>query len=114
MKDALVIPASLIHLLDQRINLVLSISQITALNKMLELPRPEPTGGIAQLEGPQEVARLLEVRSHRDDLMNQIFHAHDAKLSHVVFDDLVVRQRNALLIDFAVAPLVDELADGFE
>lgn len=81
---------------------------------MLELPRPEPAGWVAQLERPQKVARLLEVRADGDNLMDQILHAHDPVFSQVVLDDLVVREGDALLVDLAVAALVDEGADGLE
>ena len=81
---------------------------------MLKLPGPEAAGGITQLEGPEEVARLLEVRSHGEDLMDQILHADDAELAQVLLDDLVVGEGDALLVDFAVPALVDEFAHGFE
>ncbi len=81
---------------------------------MLELPRPKPACWVAQLEWPQEVARLLEVRADGDDLMDQILHAHDAIFPQVVLDDLVVGEGDALLVDLAVAALVDEGADGLE
>ena len=81
---------------------------------MLELPRPEPTGRIRQLERPQEVARLLEVRPHGHDLVHQILHADDAELAQVLLDDLVVGQRDALLVDLSISALVDEVADGLD
>lgn len=81
---------------------------------MLELPRPKPAGWVAQLERPQKVARLLEVRADGDNLMDQVLHAHDAVFPQVVLDDLVVGEGNALLVDLAVAALVDEGADGLE
>ena len=81
---------------------------------MLELPRPEAAGRVAQLERPQEVARLLEVRSHGDQLVDQILHAHDAILAQVVFDQLVVGKGDTLLVDFAITALVDKFADGLE
>lgn len=81
---------------------------------MLEFPRSETASRIAQLEWPEEVARLLEVRSNGGDLVDQVFHAHDTEFAQVVFDQLVVGEGDALFIDLAVAPLVDELADGLE
>lgn len=81
---------------------------------MLELPRSEASEGVAQLEWPQEVAGLLEVGSHGDDLVDQILHTYNAVFPEVVFDDLVVGERNALLVNLAVTTLVDELADGLK
>ena len=81
---------------------------------MLKFPGPEAAGGITQLEGPEEVARLLEVGAHGEDLVDQILHADDAELAEVLLDDLVVGEGDALLVDFAVAALVDQFAYGFE
>lgn len=81
---------------------------------MLEFPSPETTSRIRQLERPQEVARLLEVGSNGEDLVDQILHAHDAVLSKVLLDKLVIGKRDALLINLAIAALVDELTDRFE
>ena len=46
--------------------------------------------------------------------MDQILHADDTVFSKIILDDLVVGEGNALLVDFAVAALVDEGADGLE
>lgn len=81
---------------------------------MLELPRSEPAIRIAQLERPQEVARLLEVGTHGVDLMDEILHAHDAVFAQVILDELVVGKGDALLVDLAITALVDEFADGLE
>ena len=105
---------TLIHLLDQSIDLLLPIPQITPFDKMFELPRSEPPSGIRQLERPKKIARLLEIRPHGHDLMDQIFHADDPELAQVLLDDLIVGQGDALLVDFAVAALVDQVADGLD
>lgn len=102
----------LIHLLDQRIDLLLSIPQIPTLDEMLELPRPEPTRRIRQLERPQKVARLLEIGPHGHNLMHQILHADDAEVAKVLLDDLVIGEWDPLLIDLPISTLVDEVADG--
>ena len=81
---------------------------------MLELPSPEPPIRIAQLERPQEVARLLEIRPHSIEFMNQILHAHDTVFAQVILDDLVIGQGDTLLVDLAVTTLVDEFTDGLE
>ena len=81
---------------------------------MLELSRPEAPSRIAQLEWPQEVARLLKVRSHSDDLMDQILHTDDTVFTQVFLNDLIVCERDTLLVDLAVAALVDEFTDSLE
>lgn len=104
----------LVHLADQGIDLVLPITQVASLNEMLELPWSEPAIWVAQLEGPKEVARLLEIRAHGVDLVNQILHAHNAVLAQMVLDQLIVGEGNALLFNLAVATLVDQFTDGLE
>ena len=79
---------------------------------MLELPRPESTRRIRQLEWPQKVARLLEIWPHGYNLMHQIFHADDTEFAEVLFDDLVVREGDSLLVDLSVSTLVNEVANG--
>ena len=81
---------------------------------MLELPRSETSSRVAQLERPQEIARLLEVGSDGENLMNQVLHTHDTVLPQMIFNDLVIGKRDPLLVDLAIAALVDEFADGLE
>jgi hypothetical protein len=102
----------LVHLLNQSIDVLFTIAQVTALNEMLELPCLPATSGIAQLERPEEAVSLFEVRSDGEDLVDQVLHAHDAVLAKALLDDGVIRERNALFVDLAIATLVDELSDG--
>jgi hypothetical protein len=51
----------LIHLPDELVDVVFPVTQIAALHKVAELPSPETTRGVAELEGPQKVGNLLEV-----------------------------------------------------
>ena len=81
---------------------------------MLELPRPESTSRIAQLERPQKVTSLLEIRPHSNNLMNQILHTDDAKFTQLLLDDLVIGEWYTLLVDLSVAALINEVADGFD
>ena len=104
----------LVHLLDQSVDVLLSVANVTTLDKVLEFPGAEATSRVGQLEGPQEVAGLLEVGANGEDLVDQILHTHDAVLAQVVLDELVVGESNALLIDLAISTLVDELSDSLE
>lgn len=47
---------------------------VTTLDEMPGL-LAEPSTGTAELERPQEVVGLLEVRTHSVDLVNEVFHA---------------------------------------
>ena len=46
--------------------------------------------------------------------MDQVFHADHAVLAEVVLNQLVVGERNALLVDLAIASLVDQLSNRLE
>ncbi len=81
---------------------------------MLEFPRPKSSRWIAQLERPQKITGLLEVRAYSQDLMDQVLHTHNSIFTQVLLDDLVVGEGNTLLVDLAVATLVDEVADSLE
>lgn len=82
---------------------------------MLELALVKATVGVAELEGPEEVAGLLEVGADGVDLVDQVLHADDAVLAEVLLDDGVVGQRDALLLRvLGVSALVDQLAHGLE
>lgn len=81
---------------------------------MLKLARTEATGGVAQLEGPEKIGGLLEIGADGVDLVDEILNADKAVLAQVILDNLVVGQRDALLVDLAVAALVDEVAHRFD
>lgn len=94
--------------------MVLTVAKVTTLDEVLELPGTEATSGVGQLEGPEEVGGLLEVGANGVDLVDQVLNADNTELAEVLLDDGVVSERDALLVDLAVAALVDELADGLE
>lgn len=79
---------------------------------MSELSRTETASGVAELEGPKEVGGLFEVGANSEDLMNQILHADNSVLAEVGFNESVVCESNALLVNLAIATLIDELPDG--
>jgi len=91
---------------------------VTYLDEVAELPGPETTSGVAELEGPQEVADLLEIGPYRVNLVDKILHTDNTVLSKVLLDDGVVGEGNALgervgsVLDLSVTTLVDELADS--
>jgi len=91
---------------------VFTVAQVTTLDEVLKLPLVEAAVGAVQLEGPQEVRGLLEVGADGVDLVDEILHTDHAVLSEVLLDDLVVSQRQALLVNLAISALVDEFANG--
>jgi len=111
---AFAINTSLVHLLDQSIDLVFPVTQVTTLDEVPEFPGLETTSWVAELKWPQKVASLLEVGADSEDLVDQIFNADDAVRSEIVLDKLVVGKRNTLLVDLAVTALVNKLADGLQ
>ena len=99
---------------DESVDLVLAVTQVTTFDEVLEFSGAEATVGVAELEGPQEVGGLLKVGTDSDDLVNKILHADDTVFAEALLDDGVVGEGNALLVDLAVAALVDELLDALE
>jgi len=104
----------LVHLLDELVDVVFPVTQVTTLDEMLELAGLEATSGVAELEGPQEVAGLLEVGADGVDLVDEILDADNAILTEVLLDDGVVGERDTLLVDLSIAALVDQLTHRLE
>ena len=46
--------------------------------------------------------------------MHEVLNAEDVVLAEVLLNDLVVGEGDALLVDLAVAALVDKLTDGLQ
>ena len=104
----------LVHLADESVDVLLAVTSVTALNEVLELAGVETTSGVGELEGPQEVGRLLEVWTSSEDFVYKVLDREDVVLAKFLLDNSVGGQRDALLVDLAEAPLVDQLADGLE
>ena len=81
---------------------------------MSEFSGAETSSWVAELEGPQEVGGLLEVGADGVDLVDQILHADNAVLAETAFDESIVGEGNALLVDLSVSALVDEFTDGLQ
>ena len=95
----------LVHLPDQLVDVVFPVAQVTSLNKVLELPLLETAVGAVKLERPQEVRGLLEVGTNSVDLVDQILHTDHAVFLEVLLNDLVVSQRDALLVNLSISTL---------
>jgi hypothetical protein len=105
---------NLVHLADESVDVLLTVTGVTTLDVVLELASAEATVGVGELEGPQEVVGLLEVGADGVDLVDKILHADNAELAEVLLDDLVVGEGSAHLVDLSVTALVEELTDGLQ
>lgn len=102
----------LVHLLDQVVDELLSVTSVTTLDKVEELSGSETTVRVRQVEWPQEVVDLLEVRTNSSDLVDQVLNRSNTVLTQSSLDDLVVRQSNSLVSDLTETSLVHQLSDG--
>jgi len=101
------------HLSEELVDLVLTVTEVAALDEVVNLLSPS-TAGSVQLEGPQEVAGVLEVGSDGEDLVDQVFDADDSVLAEVAFDDVVVGQGGTLSLHLSESSLVDKFSDGLQ
>lgn len=99
-------------MLDQVVDELLSVTGVTTLDEVEELSSSETTVRVRQVEWPQEVVHLLEVRTNSVDLVDQVLNGLDTVLTQSTLDDLVVRQGDSLGVDLTVTSLVDQLSDG--
>lgn len=64
------------HASEQAVNVLLAVTKVTTLGEVVGLLLPA-TVRVVELERPQEVGSLLEVRSDGEDLVNQVLDADD-------------------------------------
>ena len=102
---------SLVHLADELVDVGLPVTEVTALDEVLELPCPPAASGVRELEWPEEVGSLLEVWASGDDLVNEILNTEDIVLSKSVLNYCVGSKGDTLLVDLSVTTLVDELTN---
>jgi hypothetical protein len=81
---------------------------------MLELSCSESTSWVTELKWPEEVVGLLEIWTNGEDLVNKILNADDTVLSKAFFDQSIVGESNALLVDLSVSTLVNQLTNGLQ
>jgi len=99
---------------DQSVDLVFTVTQISALDKVQEFTGSESTSWVAELEGPEEVGGLLEVGTDSEDLVDQILNTDDTIFAETGFNQRVVGKSNTLLVNLSITTLVDELADSLQ
>jgi len=108
------IPTSrLQHLGDESVHEELTVTGLAALVESLAL-LSLATLGRAELERPQEVVGLTEVRADSVDLVNEVLHAHDVVLAEARLDNGVVEEWHALLVDLTESTLVHEVTDRLQ
>jgi len=98
---------NLVHLADELVDVSLTVTEVATLNVVLEFTCPPAASRVGELKWPEEVVHLLEVRANSEDLMDKILNGKDIVLAERVLNHGVVREGDTLLVDFAVAALVD-------
>lgn len=91
---------------------MLSVTSVTTLDEVEELSSSETTVRVGQVEWPQEVVDLLEVRTNGVDLVDQVLHGGNTVLAQSTLNDGVVSQSDSLGVDLTVTSLVDQLSHG--
>lgn len=101
------------HSSDEFVDVLLSVSVVTADDVVVSL-LVEATERRAELERPEEVVDLLEVRTDGVDLVDQVLHARDAVLTEGFLDLAVAAETDALTVDATEATLVAQHTDGLQ
>jgi len=71
-------------------------------------------GRIVQLEGPQEVGGLLEMRSDGEDFVDEIFCANNVEFTKGLLYESIVVQWNSTSLDLSVSTLVYQIPDRLQ
>lgn len=66
-----------VHLADELVNVCFPVTEVTALDVMLELAYPPAAGGVGELERPQEVRDLLEVGASGENFVHEILNGEN-------------------------------------
>ena len=98
----------LIHFSDKLVDLVFTVTMVTALNKVCG-HLTETTLRRTQLEWPQEIVSLLKMLTNSVNFMNEILRANDTMFSQLLFNDGVICDGNTLFAHFAKTTLVHQL-----
>jgi len=72
------------------------------------------TGGVVELEGPQEVAGILEVGADGEDLVNQVFNTDDVPLAQTLLNCLIGFDGDTLSLHLDKSTLVDKFPHRLE
>ena len=111
--DANQVETTLVHAADERVDLVFAVTSHTPFDEVLLLLGHTTVRG-GELERPQKVGALLEVRTASVNFVNQIFDANDPLVAKHLLDHGVVRERDSLLVHLTVTTLVDQFSNGLQ
>lgn len=101
------------HSSDEFVDVLLSVS-VVATNDVVVSLLVEATERRAELERPEEVVSLLEVRADGVNLVDQVLHARDAVLAEGFLNLAVAAETDALTVDAPEATLVAQHADRLQ
>merc|ERR1719322_898329 len=104
------ITTNLNHFSQELINLVFSVAKVTTLNKVVGLLSPS-SGWSVQLEWPQEIGGVFEIRTNCYDLMDQIFNTDDSHLAELALNDVIGGDWSTVSINLDKSTLVDQVTD---
>ncbi len=96
---------------EESVDLVLAVAEVSAFDEVGGLLAPSAGRGV-QLEGPEEVAGVLEVGSYGEDLVNQVLDADDVELAQLLLDEVVGSDGGTASVDLGETALVDQLANA--
>jgi len=101
----------LVHLLDQIVDVLLSVAKVTALDEVVGDLSPAASWA-GKLDRVQVVVSGLEVLANGVDLVHQVLNAVDAEVAHGLLNNIVVGDLDSLTVDLDGASLVDHVLDG--
>ena len=67
-----------------------------------------------EFKRPKEVVSFLEGFPNSEYFVNEIFDTDDVKSAENIFNDLVICDRDTLVINFGIPTLVDQLTNSFK
>jgi len=101
----------LVHFLNQIVDVLFSVTEVTTLDKVVG-NLPPATSWARQFNWEQVVVGGFEVVADGVDFVNQIFDAVDSEVAHGFLDDIIVGDLDSLTVDLDSASLVDHVFDG--
>mmetsp|Transcript_31847 Transcript_31847/g.52500 ORF Transcript_31847/g.52500 Transcript_31847/m.52500 type:complete len:219 (-) Transcript_31847:141-797(-) len=101
------------HLLDKLVDFLSTGTGFSTFHEMQQLGlAAESSLRVLELEWPQKVVGLLEVRTDSRQLMHQISSASNSESSETFLNDRVISNRNALSVELSESTLVHQLLDS--
>merc|ERR1719228_475665 len=101
------------HSSPQSVNHVLSVAKVATLDKVVGLLSPS-TSGVVKLEGPQEVAGILEVGTNSVDFVDQVLNTDDVLLAQVSFNCLIRFDGDTLSSHLDKSTFVDKFSNRLQ